>query len=113
MALVRKLSKITGAMSAGVCLVLWAYLALTLKEDPLQFDAAQSAAIMGLLALIGIIATLFERPFLMIVIFLFSFFPVGLYMLGVPSVFRLIGVFDILYLLAAGVLTYNRYLARK
>jgi hypothetical protein len=109
----QKLARVLGVISAGVCLILWAYLALTLWADPGQPDAVRNAVIMGLLALMGIFATLFERPFLMLVIFLFSFFPVGLYMLGVPSIFFLIGVSNLLYLAAAVALLYLRYLARK
>jgi hypothetical protein len=86
-------------------LILWA--------DPGQPDAARNAVFMGLLALMGIFATLFERPFLMLVIFLFSFFPIGLYMLGVPSIFFLIGVSNLLYLAAAAAMLYQRYLVKK
>jgi len=109
----RKLAKPLGVISAGVCLVLWAYLAITSRNDPVQSEAAQTAAIMGLVAVIGVVATLFERPFLMIVIFLFSFFPIGLYLLGVPSIFMLIGICNLLYLVASAVMLYDRYMVKK
>jgi hypothetical protein len=37
----------------------------------------------------------------MLILFAASFIPIGLYMLGTPGIFRLIGIFDILNLLAA------------
>jgi hypothetical protein len=98
-----------GLISAGGAFILWTYLALTTWNDPVQYEAARTAAMMGLLALGGTLVTLFDRPILMIVIFGFSFFPVGLYLLGVPSVYMLIGVFDLLYLLAALSLLYYRF----
>lgn len=110
---IQKFARLLGVISAGAGLILWAYLALILSADPGQPDAVRNAVFLGLLALMGIFASLFERPFLMLVIFLFSFFPIGLYMLGVPSIFFLIGVNNLLYLAAAVVLLYLRYLARK
>ena len=49
---------------------------------------------------LSLLASLKKWPLLMLAVFLASFFPVGLYMLGVPSVFRLIGVADLLYFVA-------------
>lgn len=109
----RKPARILGVSSAVICLLLWAYLAYSQVSNPLyDEDTLRTAAAMGLLALVGVPATLFDRPFFMIVIFLFAFFPTGFYLLGVPSIFRLIGLLDLLYLLAAVVLLYYRYLAR-
>ncbi len=108
----RKPARILGVSSAAGCLLLWAYLAYTQISSPVYAeDTLRTAAAMGLLALVAIPATLFDRPFLMIVIFLFSFFPAGLYLLGVPSLYRLIGVLNLVYLLTAIVLLYYRYQA--
>lgn len=106
---ISKSARLLGLIAAGGSLVLWANLALTLRNDPGQVETAQTATVMGLVAIIGVIATLFDRPILMVVIFMFSFFPVGLYMLGVPSIYRLIGVFDLLYLVAGMILLYYRF----
>lgn len=105
----RKPAQILGVLSQAGCFTLWGVLALTTWNDPVQYEAARNAAVMGLVALGGVLATVFDRPFLMIAIFLFSFFPVGLYLLGAPSVYMLIGVFDVLYLLSAIILLYYRF----
>lgn len=112
---IQKSARLLGVISAGGCLILWAYLGYSQLTRPVYGadETVRTAAVLGLLALIGILATLFDRPLLMIVIFLFSFFPIGLYMLGVPSVYRLIGIGNLLYLLAALVLLYYRHLARR
>jgi len=109
MASIYKTAKVVGVLSAVAALILWAMLMLTWLEYPEQPSAPITAAIMGVLVLGGALAALFERPFLMVVIFLFSFFPIGLYLLGVPSAYRLIGVFDLLYLLSAVVLLVGKY----
>jgi hypothetical protein len=110
----QKPARILGVSSALGCLILWGYLVYSQIFNPIYGadDTVRTAAVMGVLALGGIVATLFDRPFLMIVIFLFSFFPIGVYMLGLPSIYRLIGVFDMLYLLAAVILLYYRFQAR-
>lgn len=41
---------------------------------------------------------------MLVVAFVASFFPVGFYFLGAPSVFALVGVANVLYLIAAIVL---------
>jgi hypothetical protein len=56
---------------------------------------------MVVLAIAGVVTAFTERPFLMILIFLFSFFPGGLYLLGVPSIFRLIGLSDLFFFLSS------------
>jgi hypothetical protein len=63
-------------------------------------------AVLAFLAVLGLPSSLKRWPLLMQAIFLASFFPVGLYLPGVPAaegqpgVFRLIGVANLLYLIA-------------
>ncbi len=111
----QKSARLLGVISACTGLLLWAYLAYSQITNPFYGadESIRTSIVMGLLALIGILATMFDRPLLMIVIFLFAFFPIGLYMLGVPSVYRLIGISDLLFLLAALVMLYYRHLARR
>jgi hypothetical protein len=62
-------------------------------------------AIMMLLALLAAWGTLTAKPLLLIIAFVGSFVPVGLYMLGAPSIFVLVGVANLLYLFV-GVLIF-------
>ena len=55
------------------------------------------------LALLGMVAAWKARPYLMIAVFVLSFFPMGLYLLGTPGIYRWIGVSDFLFLVS-GVL---------
>ena len=57
-------------------------------------------ALMMLLALAGLVASLAARPFWMLVVAALSFIPFGLYLLGTPGVFRWIGVFNLVFLIA-------------
>ena len=84
-------------------LVLWLALAAVSRNYP-QSTTPETwlrIAEMTAIALLGLLAGLKKWPLLMLGVFLASFFPVGLYLLGVPSLFRLIGVADLLYLVAA------------
>ena len=55
------------------------------------------------IATLGVLAAWRCRPYLMLAMFVFSFFPMGLYLLGTPGIYRWIGVFDFLFLVS-GVL---------
>jgi len=65
-------------------------------------------ALMIMLALLAAWGALTLRPWVLVVAFAGSFMPIGLYMLGTPSVFALIGGANVLYLIAAIVLITNR-----
>ena len=66
-------------------------------------------AAMGGLALLAIGSAWFGRPLGLLVAFVMSFVPVGLYLLGTPSIYAGIGLANLLYL-AAAVLV---FLARR
>ena len=57
------------------------------SEGPMQVAAIQIG-----LALVGGGVTLWRRPFLMLLIGVLQFAPVGCYMLGTPGIFRWIGL---------------------
>lgn len=58
-------------------------------------------ALMMVTATVGAAAAYLARPYLMLAIGLIALVPLGLYMLGIPGLFRWIGIFDLLYLAAA------------
>jgi hypothetical protein len=57
--------------------------------------------LMMLLAGVGFMVAWKTSPYLMLIVFLASFIPIGLYMLGTPGIFKWIGVFNLLYGLAS------------
>jgi hypothetical protein len=91
-----------GMFASTAMLVLWLALAAISRDHPQSTTPETWLRIAEIVALaaLGLLASLKKWLLLMLVIFLLSFFPIGLYMLGVPSVFRLIGVVDLLYLIA-------------
>ncbi len=60
------------------------------------------AGVMILLSLLAGYASWRERPCLLMVVALLSFFPVGLYLLGMPGLFRWIGLLNLLLFVASG-----------
>jgi hypothetical protein len=58
-------------------------------------------ALMVVLALTAAWASLYGKPLVLVLVFVPSFVPFGLYMLGTPGVFFWIGVANLLYLFAA------------
>jgi hypothetical protein len=100
-----------GVISAVTGLVLWLIVAYTdqFYPDVVSKDTWITTAAMVGLAIAGILTALTERPFLMILVFLFSFFPVGLYMLGVPTIFRLIGLSDLFFFVSSILILLTTY----
>jgi len=60
-------------------------------------------ALMAVLAVVGGIAAAFRLPLLMYAVFICSFFPIGIYLLGAPRGWP-VGMLDLLLLLSAVVL---------
>lgn len=91
---------------AAAALVLIAFL---LWET--RYSAEQSGAVLGAQLLIRALAIVAaQRRWLvaMFILFAAGFFPVGIYLLGVPSLWMLVGVADLLYLAAAIALAVQR-----
>jgi hypothetical protein len=63
--------------------------------------------LMMALAGFGILSAWKLRPYLMLAVFVFSFFPMGLYLLGTPGVYRWIGIVDFMFLLSGLLLLFG------
>jgi hypothetical protein len=105
MALAERLARTLGVAAALAVVIL---LAVLLFANPYsdQGIGAVTYAIMALMAALAGLAGWSAwkgHPLGLIAAFALSFFPVGLYLLGTPGVFRWIGAADVLYL-AGGVL---------
>jgi hypothetical protein len=98
------IGQICGAASAAFVLVLTA---IFFFRNPyaLSRELVMDGAIgMGMTALLAVFAgasALSKRAGLVLLAFLLSFVPLGIYLMGTPGVFRWIGVAQIGYLLAA------------
>ena len=67
---------------------------------PLSGVAFFVALLMAILAIIAVIASLQGHGITLIVLFFASFFPIGLFLFGVPGWMRVIGVLNVGYLIA-------------
>lgn len=91
----RTIGMIASAGTAGL------YIALVFSNPYTTGSMTLPIAVMMLLALTGIIAALKTRPYPMLAVFLASFVPIGFYMLWTPGIFKWIGIFNLLFLLAS------------
>lgn len=53
------------------------------------------------LSLAGLMVTLKTKPYLMVLVAVALFIPIGFYLLGTPGIFRWIGIFNIVFLFSA------------
>jgi hypothetical protein len=67
---------------------------------PLSGIAFAVALLMAVLAIIAVIASVHGHGVTLIVLFFASFFPIGLFLLGIPDWVRVIGVLNVGYLIA-------------
>jgi hypothetical protein len=91
-----------GVFASTAMLVLWVALAVISRNYPQSTtsDTWLRMAELTVIAIVSLLASLKRWPLLMLAVFLASFFPAGLYLLGAPSIFRLIGIADVLYFVA-------------
>ena len=84
---------------------------------PLPGEMANTQLIFSILSLLGAlgsIAAWFRIPSIVLIVFLLSFLPVGLYLLGTISIFSFIGVAHIGFLVSALILfTFKHKLSRR
>ena len=95
-------------LTAGLWLVF-------LFSAPATESGASTATFFVVLLMVGIatlgaLAAWRGRPYLMLAVFVFSLFPMGLYLLGTPGIYRWIGVFDFLFLASGSLMVWG---ARK
>jgi hypothetical protein len=99
------LGRATGLLASLLTSSLW--LVFLFSAPATESGAATATFFVVLLmvgiATLGVLGAWRGRPYLMLAMFVFSFFPMGLYLLGTPGIYRWIGVFDFLYLVS-GVL---------
>jgi hypothetical protein len=100
------LGRATGLLASLLTTSLWLVFLFT---APATESGASTATFFVVLLMVGIatlgvLAAWRGRPYLMLAMFVFSFFPMGLYLLGTPGIYRWIGVFDFLYLISGVVM---------
>ena len=100
-----KLGRSLNLVSSLAAISLWIVLGFF---NPYGYQGATEqtylvAALMMALAVAGLIAGLRVRPGVVLLVAVASFVPIGLYLLGVPGIFRWIGVANVL-LLVSGLL---------
>jgi hypothetical protein len=103
-------ARMLGVGSAATTTLLWC---IFLFFNPYSREGSTGGtyvigALMILLALAAAWGSLTARSWVLVVAFVGSFMPIGLYMLGTPGVFAFIGVANVLYLIAAIVLITDR-----
>ena len=98
-------------VSSTAAVVLWISFAYAnyMYPDDVSTPTRITIGMIVLLSISGLCAAVAKKPLLMLLIFLVSFFPVGLYLLGVPSIFRLIGITNVLFLVSSLLMLSARY----
>lgn len=110
--LLRRLGRATGFAGGTVAIALWGRFVSDVVNRPEGGGSPALAAAMVLLAVLAILSAWFDRPGALLVVFVMSFVPVGLYLLGTPSLYTGIGLANLLYLLSAALLLLSRWLGR-
>ena len=89
-----------GFLASGATLALWAVFLFANPYDSegIKSDNYAPVAVMMALAAAGILAAWRIIPILMFIVFAISLFPVGLYLLGTPGMFKWVGVCNLLFL---------------
>jgi len=105
--------KAAGVLSAVVVLGLLAVLLLAPPYAPLARISTFALVPTAVLAVAVIIASLSGSPGVVLIAFLVSFLPVGLYFLLSPGMFKVVGLMELGYLLAAALLYYGDGAARR
>ncbi len=101
------IGRVLGVASALVVLALLSVLALGPASEGVGPGTLLVLALTGLLAVVAAVASIVGSPGALLIVFLLSFFPVGLYLLGAPSIFKWVGVAELGYLASATALYYG------
>jgi magnesium-transporting ATPase (P-type) len=107
----KRIGQVLGIFSTLGALILWI---ISLWYNPYS-PAPLTLPLLGMmaLALLGLLAASLARPLVMVFIFVFSFVPVGLYMLGTPGIFKWIGIFNLLYGTAGLILLIHQWQLKR
>ncbi len=97
-----KLGQFVGIVSGSIAAILW-MMSLWSPDTSFTFNIGSTAVVllMVILAIIIIVASLKAHATVMVVVFGISFFPIGLYVLGIPHWIQWVGLANIGYLLAS------------
>lgn len=118
-------AKWLGVISSAAVLILWLGIVLSKQTQYNPQAAAPGTWVIGdwiidivdvkmiLLAVLGILAALVKRPMLIMLVFLFLFYPVGLYTLGVPGWAKLVGIATLLFVSSGFLMLASRYKITK
>ena len=89
-----------GLLASGGTMSLWVVflIANPYPRQGIKVGTYAVVAAMLVLGLVAIVAVLKTKPYLMLLVFGLSFFPVGLYMSGMEGVIKWVGVFNVLFL---------------
>lgn len=93
--------KTIGMLSGTGACIAWLYVMwVPSLALPLTGIAFAVAMLMALIAIMAVIASFHEHGVVLIIMFCFSFFPVGFFLLGLPDWVQVIGVLNLGYLFA-------------
>ncbi|MBI5305386.1 MAG: hypothetical protein HY868_24870 [Chloroflexi bacterium] len=97
-----KTGKVIGALAVVLAIALWTSLIFVnpFGETGITDQTWLVSGAMILLCIVGLGGVISARPLLVALVAVLSFLPIGVYMLGVPSFYRLIGVSNLTLLLA-------------
>ncbi len=101
--LVRRFGRATGIAAGTVAIALWMMFAARI------FTTGNNTGLLVALTMIAVAiaaigGSIADSPGIVLIAFAVSFVPVGLYMLGSPSVFAGIGLANLLYFVSAALL---------
>jgi len=100
-ATIQLLGKFTGIVSGvGTCASWIVAMWVPTPALPLSGIAFVVALLMVMLAIIAVFASIHGHGITLIVLFFASFFPIGVFLLGLPGWVRVIGVLNLGYLIA-------------
>jgi hypothetical protein len=106
------LARLAGLTAAALSTALYGKLLFfdAYTREVVDAGTYKACGAMVLLACLGMWGVMRGQPVPVLLAFLGSFFPVGLYFLGTPGIYAWIGVLDVLYLVAGALLVLYRTL---
>jgi hypothetical protein len=97
-------ARVLGLTASLGLILLWSWAAYFRPPERDGQGFYANVVVMVALAIAAFSASLLGRPVVLLVAMAASFVPVGLYTLGLPSLFRVIGILDVLGILAGGLM---------